>query len=136
MEWQDTFAVGVPQFDEHHRHLFNLLNKAHHICLTKMQPDVFNDIVNELVEYVSYHFAAEERFLKETAYADFDMHREEHQKFSSKIEELCRLLSTGSCPGIVESVELTDFLMNWLYHHILEVDMDYGKLYSGGSTSA
>lgn len=128
MEWQDTFSVGVPEFDVHHRHLFDLLNKAHETCLQEMQADVFSDIVKELAEYVVYHFTAEERFMEEHAYPNLAAHREEHIQLANKVANFYNLMSSGDGVGSIEMIELTDFLMNWLCHHILEVDMHISKL--------
>jgi hemerythrin len=128
MEWQNTFSVGVPEFDEHHRHLFDLLNKAHETCLQVMQSKVFSDIVKELAEYAVYHFTAEERFMGEHAYPNLAAHREEHIQLANKVANFYKLMSSGDGVGAIEMIELTDFLMDWLCHHILEVDMHFKKL--------
>jgi hemerythrin len=128
MEWQSTFSVGVPEFDEHHRHLFDLLNKAHESCLKGMQTIVFSDIVKELADYAVYHFTAEERFMEEHAYPDLAAHREEHIQLAHNVANFFTLMSSGDGVGTIEMIELTDFLMDWLCHHILEVDMHFSKL--------
>jgi hemerythrin len=131
MEWQDTFSVGVPEFDEHHRHLFDLLTKAHDTCLEGMQPEVFRDIVKELSEYTIYHFTAEERFMEEHNYPNLAAHREEHRHLTTKAADHFKLMSSGRGVGTIEMIELTAFLIDWLFHHILEVDMHYGKMLKG-----
>lgn len=130
MEWQETFSVGIPEFDEHHFHLLDLMNKAHDSCIKGTQADAFRDIVKDLAEYVACHFTAEERFMKEHNYQNLDAHREEHLLFCKKIADSFDLIASGV--STIEMVELTNFLMDWLFHHILEVDMHYSKMLSVG----
>ena len=72
MDWQDDFSVGVPEFDRHHQYLINLINEAHDACLHGQQKAKFNRIVNELAEYVSYHFTAEEQYMEAHNYPDLN----------------------------------------------------------------
>jgi hemerythrin-like metal-binding protein len=132
MEWQNTFSVGVPELDEHHHHLFDLLNKAHDTCLQGMQEDVYSNIVKELAEYATYHFNAEELFMEQHAYPNLAAHREEHIQLANKIADSSKLMSSGHGVGRIEMIELTAFLIDWLFHHILEVDMHYSKLLQAG----
>ncbi|MDD2364580.1 MAG: bacteriohemerythrin [Desulfuromonadaceae bacterium] len=131
MEWQETYSIGIDKFDDHHRHLFDLLNKAHDSCLKGCQTDIFGEIINELAEYVHYHFTAEEQFMEENSYPHLATHREEHLKFSQKIAESHKMLSSCNGVGSIEMIELTSFLMEWLFHHILDVDMRYAKIIQG-----
>jgi hemerythrin-like metal-binding protein len=132
LEWKSSYSVGVPEFDKHHRHLFNLLNRAHDACFLTKQKEVFFDIVTELAEYACYHFAAEEKRMGKSFYPDISAHCKEHAMYISKISELrdMKLQDTEDCT--IELIELTQFLMEWLSHHILEVDKRYSQLLASG----
>jgi hemerythrin len=124
-EWLDSYSVGIPEIDEHHRHLFGLLNKVYEACMLCKQKDIFCNTVSELAEYTCYHFVAEERLMEECSYPGLAFQQEEHAAFTRKIEELYKIQSSDSDECTIELVELTQFLTNWLTHHILEVDMQY-----------
>ena len=133
IEWTNSFSVGLPEIDRHHHHLFDLLNKAFDACMLTKQKDVLSIILKELDEYAVYHFAAEEKLMSQSFYPDLTAHHNEHASFISKISELRKMLSEDINDCTVELVDLTQFLMTWLSHHIKEVDMQYSQLLTSGN---
>lgn len=131
MEWKNSYSVGVPELDNHHRHLIDQLNRAYSACMISKQRDVFCSIIKDLADYANYHFAAEEQLMQEHSYPGLPVHHEEHVQFASKISKLLNEIPIGTDECTMDLVELTQLLMNWLSHHILEVDMQYSQLLSG-----
>jgi len=121
--WNNDCSVGVQQIDEHHKHLFELLQNVYESCTNKDQTDGAETIVTELVDYATYHFATEERLMKATGYFDSAAHGMEHQRFIERVSEFQHDLTKGKK---VYSIELIGFLGNWLIHHIMEVDRKLG----------
>jgi hemerythrin len=132
LEWKSSYSVGIPEFDRHHHHLFDILNRANDACLLTKQKDVFYSIVTELAEYASYHFSVEEKLMGRSFYPDIVAHCKEHAIYISKINELRDIVSQDADDCTIELVELTRFLQDWLCHHILEIDMKYSQLLAGG----
>lgn len=132
LEWTSSYSVGLPEFDKHHHHLFDLLNKANDACLQTRQTGTFFAIVTELAEYANYHFAAEEKLMGSCFYPELSDHCNEHALYVRKISELLEMTTPNSNECTIELVELTRFLMDWLTHHILEVDMRYSRLLTSG----
>jgi hemerythrin len=133
IEWTNSYSVGLPDFDKHHRHLFDLLNKAYEASLKTGQKDVFFEILEELSEYSQYHFATEEKLMGRSFYPGLAEHQKEHALFTDKITELLNLKSKNTFDCMLDLVELTQFLMEWFSHHILEVDKQYSELLAGGA---
>jgi hemerythrin len=125
-EWNDGLSVGVKQFDSHHQHLIGLINKTAEACLNDRQAENFGAIIEELIDYVVYHFAAEESLMKAHAYPGTDEHVEEHVQFTRKVLDFQRELAKGSREFTIDLVDLNCFLVNWLTHHIMDVDRKYG----------
>jgi len=121
--WNDNCSVGVQQIDEHHKHLFKLLQNVYESCTNKDQADGSETVVAELVDYATYHFATEERLMKAMDYFDLAEHEMEHQRFIERVSEFQQDLIKGKK---VYSIELIGFLGNWLIHHIMEVDKKLG----------
>ncbi|MDD2542071.1 MAG: bacteriohemerythrin [Desulfuromonadaceae bacterium] len=121
--WNADFILGVQQFDEHHHHLVDLLNQAYDDFIAGAGSDSINKILDELVDYATYHFAAEEHWMSEMSYPMFDEHRAEHNRFSSRVAEMLK-----DCNGDRMSLwlEVMTFLNNWLTNHILKSDARYG----------
>jgi hemerythrin len=127
MEWKPEYSVGLPELDEHHRHLFVLLNNVYEACMLSKQKDVFCKTVSELAEYTCYHFAAEEKLMEDSKYPGLDVQRAEHLLFTNKIAEYFKIKSLDNEECVIELIELSEFLMNWLTHHILIIDMQYSN---------
>lgn len=123
IEWNDNCSVGVKQFDEHHKHLFDLLKKVYLTCDHKDQTADSEAIINELVDYAAYHFAAEERLMDATGYYDTTEHKLEHQRFVERVAGFQRNLDENKQ---IYLIDLIGFLGNWLIHHIMEVDKKMG----------
>ncbi len=64
IEWNEQFVLGVPEFDEHHQHLVMLLNKTYDDFINGASKETLSLILDELIDYATYHFAAEEHWMK------------------------------------------------------------------------
>ncbi|HEY4743491.1 MAG TPA: bacteriohemerythrin [Desulfuromonadaceae bacterium] len=128
IEWTDDCSVGVQQFDEHHKHLFELLRNIYLTCDHTDQVDNAEAIVDELVDYATYHFSAEERLMDATGYFDAAAHQLEHQRFIQRVAEFQQDILKHQK---VYLIELIGFLGNWLIHHIRVVDKKLGLHLNG-----
>ena len=124
MEWNRNFELGVAQFDEHHQHLVRLLNMIYGGMSRSASGDVVGNVLNELIDYATYHFDAEEKWMAEREYSGLARHKEEHERFSARVGEIHRDYRKGS-KGL--SLEILQFLKTWLTSHILETDADYAS---------
>ena len=73
----------------------------------------------ELVDYVRYHFAEEEKLMAEHNYSQTDRHAELHQVFVRKVAGFLKKLKTD---GSISAQDLLSFLKSWLIDHILRED--------------
>ena len=124
MEWQGSFALGIEKFDEHHKHLIDLINEIHNEFTSGATIEHLDKVLLTLSDYATYHFASEERWMNLNAYPDLHQHRKEHFSFSNKIAELRDAFINGD-PNV--SKELLQFLVTWLSNHILDSDACYGR---------
>jgi len=123
LEWNDSFLIGIRQFDEHHKHLVLLLNMTFDGITTNAPKDELEAVLHELIEYTAYHFTAEEHWMKEHHYPGLDVQVKEHAEFTKRIGELAKDFHSG-----IKDIDLVvlDFLIDWLTEHILEKDSAYG----------
>ena len=124
VEWDDSYLVGIEEIDGHHRHLVELLNSVYDNFTAGASRDTLGSVLDELIDYATYHFTAEEQQMKAAAYPAFDDHSREHNHFSKRITEIQNDFHAGR---EALTLEVLVFLVNWLTQHILRSDAAYAR---------
>lgn len=128
-EWTENLSVGNSILDDHHRHLFDLLEA---MAGSGAGGDLgrVRAVFDDLAAYIGYHFAAEEAMMAAAGFPFIELHRHSHQTIALRVAEMAAALA----PGNVERVagELYDFLAGWLVHHIEIEDFEYRSFLAGG----
>ena len=127
VEWNDSFLVGVEPFDGHHKHLVNLLNRSFAELVHAAPLESCGELLDELSDYVSYHFVAEELWMMENSYPRYEKHIAEHNNYIRQLQEFQQDYRQGRAET---SLEVFTFLRHWLIEHILTSDADYGRFIS------
>jgi hemerythrin len=127
IQWEESFSTGIKQFDDHHRHLVDLLNHTYDGIISESPYELLGDVLDELVDYTIFHFGSEEAWLIANSYPKLTEHKREHERFFQKVQ----MLQDGFHGGKVGiSIDLLTLLRNWLKDHILVSDADYGRFRS------
>ncbi len=121
--WSDKYSVNIKEIDEQHKKLVDMLNELHDSMKAGKGKEVLGSIFTGLIQYVGTHFATEERLMSSNAYPEYAAHKAEHTKLTQKALELQKNFQEG-VP--VLTVELMNFLKDWLQTHILGTDKKYG----------
>lgn len=124
ISWNDCFSVGIPQIDEHHQHLFFLVNKTYDEFISRDSAKNLAALLDELIDYATYHFSMEEHWMRESKYPDLAIHQKEHESFSKRVTGLHSSYHKGD---VHLSLEVLSFLHSWLTNHILQSDAAYGR---------
>jgi hemerythrin len=133
VEWDNELSVGIRQIDEHHQHLVSLLNKAHESFVWGSQVGDRELIINELIDYASYHFSVEEELMKNCRYTGLEAHQKEHGNFITKIREI---QYPGADEDIQGHLDIVTFLLEWLIMHIKVSDRAYCACLAGSVIEA
>ncbi|MEO0035966.1 MAG: hypothetical protein RLZZ501_1989 [Pseudomonadota bacterium] len=118
IEWTDEIAIGHPVIDHDHRILLELINQ---ISNEENAGDrtIVEFVLDELVDYIRYHFHNEESLLEACGYPDLDQHRETHRQMTAEVDDLYhRFLHSEEDIG----EDLRRFLLAWLVNHIIVED--------------
>jgi len=126
MKWDDTFSVNVREIDLQHQKLIEMVNEFYE-HVGDDYGKALQTLLDSLVDYTRYHFSTEEKYFKEFAYQDSASHTDMHRKFAEKVLDVRSRLDQGR---IVVSFEITNFLKDWLTHHIREDDRAYSKCFN------
>lgn len=128
IQWNDSFSVGVGEIDRQHQRLVGMINDLNDAMRQGKGKDVLGKIINGLVGYAGTHFRTEEKYFEQFGYPDAGSHKKEHFDFTKKVAEFKDGFDTGK---IGLSIEVMNFLSNWLQNHIKVVDNKYGPFFNG-----
>lgn len=121
--WNDNFSVNIKHVDEQHKKLVNMLNNLHDAMRLGKGSQILGKILVELVGYVETHFTTEEKLMSTYRFPEYNSHKLEHTKLTQKAVELQENVQQGQS---VLTIEVMNFLKNWLQSHILGTDKKYG----------
>lgn len=122
MEWTDDLNVGFELIDKQHRVLLDMINELYDALMEIQGQEALRKIVNRMVEYAAIHFMVEEKHMIEHGYPDYENHKIIHDSFSRKALDLKNQLSEE---GFVLSLDVLNFLRDWLIDHIQGTDRKY-----------
>ncbi|CAK0750153.1 putative Bacteriohemerythrin [Azospirillaceae bacterium] len=132
IRWNDSMSVGHPQIDSEHKRLIDMLNRLRVAVDMGYGEELIEIILCDLSEYCCYHFSHEEREMMQLRYSDYLRHKSLHDTLISKLDSLVYKFEAHREKI---SLEVIDFLGDWLFNHILIEDRKLVELYSGTSVS-
>ena len=124
IRWTPDISVSVPTFDDHHRRLFQTVNKLYKAMRNGAGREVLTEVTDELIEYTGYHFGAEEKVLDAVGSSLCVKQQAEHRQLVNKMQELREDIIAGK-PMV--AIEVMEFLRNWVTDHIRGCDKLYAS---------
>jgi hemerythrin len=121
--WSEIYSVKIGIVDTQHKNLVNILNELHQSMLGAQGKDKVGQVLLNLIKYTQVHFAMEEKLMQSHGYPDFPAHKAEHDQLANTVLEFQRKFLSNEV-GL--TVEMMDFLKDWLSKHILDSDKKYG----------
>jgi hemerythrin len=121
-EWKSEYSVRLPEIDAQHQRLFALASELHVAMSQGKGKTVLEPALARLIEYTKVHFADEEKLMRRYNYPDSDAHKILHDQLTAKVLDFQdRFVHQEACL----TVDLMEFLQNWLAHHINGSDQKY-----------
>ncbi len=127
IEWNDDYSVQIKEIDNQHRQLIDQINALHDAMKQGKGKEVVGSIIVKLAEYTQRHFMSEEQLFLKHGYPETTRHTREHNAFIEKVAGFQNDLKLGR---ILLSMEVLNFLKDWLIKHIQIVDKKYGPFMS------
>ncbi len=123
MTWTPKLSVGVEVLDEDHKRLIGMLNELFDAMQAGHGKDSLGRTLDGLVQYTKIHFAREEKFFAQTGYADAIAHKQQHDALTKQVIDVQQKYAAGATSTL--SLEVMQFLKNWLVKHIQGTDQKY-----------
>ena len=127
-EFTEDCMIHVEEIDNEHRRLFQMINEA--VALVDSTDDVqaiASNLIKNLKDYAATHFAHEEAYMERMNDPELELQKKAHAAFTAKINAF--ELDTSTPVALRASLQgLLEYLVRWLYRHILSSDMMIGKI--------
>ena len=122
LTWNDSYSVKVKEIDKQHQKLVELINLLHDGMKSGKGKEVLGGILTELVNYTVYHFGYEEKLFEKYVYPETIIHKRQHADLVAQVGKFVDSYNNGS--GVI-TVEIMNFLKDWLTGHIAGTDKKY-----------
>ena len=121
-EWKPEYSVDIESIDGQHQSLLAIGHELHTAMSTGQSKAVMGKILDRLIQYTTMHFAHEERLMQSRGYPGFVGHKALHDALAAKVVQFQVDFKEGRA---AVSIDLLDFLKNWLVEHIQVTDRKY-----------
>jgi hemerythrin len=115
-EWHDSYAVGIPDIDEQHRVLFELIQGLAAVADGRAPAAGVTEAVESLVSLARTHVRYEESLSAAHPAQGYDAVRREHAEFLKKAEGFRTFVEEGPADALQTVVE---FMKDWVVDHAL-----------------
>ena len=116
----------MPEIDDQHRRLFDMLNQLEAQRLRKEPAGKMMEIVKGLARYAQEHFSREENCIEKCACAVGSVNKLAHQRFIRLVENSLReFCSTPPPPAFFDGIHRE--MEDWIRNHICKIDVQLRK---------
>jgi len=122
--WDEKYATGIELIDSQHKELFSLTNELFHACVSndEVLKGVFKETMERMVDYVRFHFGAEQVILQRINYPDYAEHKRQHDVLVRNILASVKEYNEGK--KLVPN-QFVRTLRDWILSHIAMTDKQY-----------
>jgi len=119
--WRDEYLTGDARIDQEHQILFAMVNDLHGAIQTAASQTRLQALMQAMADHTAEHFQHEEALMQAYQYPGYGRHKQVHDNLLGKVS---RLLAQFDQQEPVLSDNLTEFLTEWLAHHIRGEDQN------------
>jgi len=126
IKWEDRYSVKISKFDLQHQQLVSMINQLYEAMKIGKGQVELGKILEELVDYTRKHFSSEEALMLKHAYPKYAEHKTSHDRLTQQVIEFKNQYNEGK---IGLSIQMMNFLKEWLVNHILDEDKAYSNFF-------
>ena len=122
LRWSDSLSVGIDSIDSQHKKLIDLINELYTKMKSGSAKEAVGRTLGSLIDYTESHFQYEEELFAKYDYLEQKDHKVVHSKLVAQVVEFQKQFQKGEKDV---SLELMEFLKDWLVNHIKKTDKQY-----------
>jgi hemerythrin-like metal-binding protein len=123
VNWGPDLALGITVIDAQHHHFVDLLNQYYQAIENNQEKEVLAGFLENLSQYATEHFATEERYFAQFSFPGRVDHIKAHQDLMARLAIMIGSFEQGEVETV--AMGLSNFLTDWLEHHLKEMDRLY-----------
>ena len=121
--WDEKYNTGIQLIDFQHKKLVDLIDELYHACFTGQSAEaVFKETMSRMVDYVHFHFSAEQELLKRIGYPEYHEHKRQHDTLINDIFHAAKDYEEGK--KFVPNAFVRT-LKDWVLSHIAVYDKNF-----------
>ncbi len=124
LRWSESLSVGIDSIDTQHKKLVDLINELYVHMNSGSAKESIGKTLGQLIDYTGSHFKTEENLFAKNNYPEQAGHKEMHSKLVEQVVHFQEQFNNGEKDV---SLELMEFLKDWLIKHIKKTDMQYSS---------
>ena len=125
LRWSESLSVGIGSIDSQHKTLIDLINELHKHMHSGSAKKAVGQALGKLIDYTATHFQYEEKLFAKHDYEKQNEHKEIHRKLVAQVVGFQEKFKKGEEDV---SLDLMEFLKDWLIDHIKVTDKKYSPL--------
>ncbi len=125
--WDDEYSIGISIIDGQHSKLIEKIRYLLNAIIQGKGEAEIGTILKFLSSYISGHFATEEKFMLESGYQGYKIHKRQHEEFKKKFNEEIKNEYISFGPSKKLAIKIEKELWAWYKTHIINTDMLFGK---------
>lgn len=118
IEFNKSLITGNELIDTQHRELIERVNKLTGECAAGREKNSAIQTLDFLMDYVDFHFSAEEKLQEENSYPLLDAHKKQHEHFAGAVDSLREMLEEEEGPSDAFVAAVKKNVVDWLLNHI------------------
>lgn len=122
--WKEVYSVNITEIDNQHKKLIELINNLHDAMITGKGKEEISKTLRGLVNYTLTHFATEEKYFDQYDFPGSEAHKKQHRDLVEQVAALQKKHESGER---VLTIDVMNFLRDWLNDHIIGSDKGYGS---------
>ncbi|MFA4942245.1 MAG: bacteriohemerythrin [Patescibacteria group bacterium] len=120
--WKPEYQFGIKEIDDQHQHFVGILDRLYDNIISNSPREEMGALLQELIDYAVNHFNTEEKYFTQFNYEGTIEHKAKHQELKDKVLDFQKKFKENQADI---SVDLIDFLEDWLIDHLLNLDKKY-----------
>ena len=119
IEWTPEYSVGNAAIDQEHELLIAQINQLYDQLSLPMDSMAIEAKLADIQADISTHFALEELLMQEAGYAEFETHKQDHERLLDQIQDMIFHFTEDAEKG---KELLANRLSDWFSHHFKGFD--------------